>query len=97
MKNLFFDNATIQKLKEILTSSLRHLKAQGIFININTHRYLSTLMPNPEIKSLKHTHMGTKNNKGLKLKSFDLNAFIDIHNDYTHMLLLKMKTNFYFG
>ena len=67
-KSYFFGIAAISKLKKILTPSLRHLKAKSIFLKNNTHKCLSTLMPSPDIKSLKRTHMGTKNNKGLNYK-----------------------------
>ena len=46
-------------------SSLRHLEAESIFLKNNAHMVLSTAMPFPEIKSLKRTYIGTKNNKGL--------------------------------
>ena len=64
---IFFGNATIQKLKEILTSSLRHLKAKSIFLKIDIHKVLSIVIPGPEKKSLKRTHMGTKSKIGLTI------------------------------
>ena len=61
----FFGNAAIWKLKEILTYSLRHLKAKSIFLKNNDHMVLSTAMPSLEIKSLKRAYIGTKYNIGL--------------------------------
>ena len=63
-KFYFFGKAATRKLKEIITFSLRHLKAEKIFLKNITHMFLSTVMPSPEIKSLKRTHMGTKTTKG---------------------------------
>ena len=65
IKLIFFGKAAIRKLKEILTFSLRHLKAEIIFLKNITHMFWSTVMPSPEIKSLKRTNISTKNNKGL--------------------------------
>ena len=69
-------------------SSLRHLKAKSIVLKNDIHKVLSIVMPGPENKSLKRTHMGTKSKIGL---TYSFSQIIFIKNKHTKTVFMKIE------